>query len=192
MDRLMECLKCGCPNSSVDTICKECFSRNLKPIPTSEERHQIMAEAEIRGFRDEVNSIALMLSSLAASIKEFSRRDTVAYFMPDGGYRISNMTEDAAGYIETIVPQVMSINQELPKGQELPVCYEVTGDGFNGDTDETDHLIKWVLAPDDLAFNTWYDKQNGTSDPRIIENRFGIGIDIELDKDGNEITNVVT
>ena len=70
--------------------------------------------------------------------------------------------------------------------------FELTLDGFDGGTDETDHLIKWVLAPNRDRLDEWI-KLTGLA--RLVKSvdtndnynalTFSDGIDVVISVDHN-------
>lgn len=66
--------------------------------------------------------------------------------------------------------------------------YELTLKGFDGSTDATDHLVKWVDAPSEEAV-TFFAKANGLQDFSVekMTNQnieFEDGLDVILDGSG--------
>ncbi len=69
-------------------------------------------------------------------------------------------------------------------------CFEVTLRGFTPDSTKTDHLIKWVLAPNLEVLSSWLDSANlkeSTQEIRDLGDRAKLydwddGVDIKLDE----------
>jgi hypothetical protein len=70
--------------------------------------------------------------------------------------------------------------------------FDVTLNGFDGGTDETDHLVKWVDAPDEQTLEDWlratglYEHcQEQSPDGKrwmpITKMEFGEGLDVRVD-----------
>lgn len=73
-------------------------------------------------------------------------------------------------------------------------CFDVTLKGFNGDTDETDELVKWVIAPSREVLDQWLAKQGLTDLVQTIdemehasEYTFADGVDVVLDEHSGAI-----
>lgn len=70
--------------------------------------------------------------------------------------------------------------------------YEITLKGYYGGTDDTDALVKWVLAPSDQAIRSFMQKHDMAAivqdGPDYIEGEaldFNDGIDLVIDRRGN-------
>lgn len=70
-------------------------------------------------------------------------------------------------------------------------CFDVTLRGYDGDTDTTDHLVKWVLAPDLDTLKRWLSKMGMRlhSDPYDMgdyaaQYDWADGIDLKLFENG--------
>jgi len=50
------------------------------------------------------------------------------------------------------------------------ITFEITLKGFDGTTDDTDHLVKWVNAPDQATLDRWLD-ENSLTDYLSCETR---------------------
>jgi hypothetical protein len=71
--------------------------------------------------------------------------------------------------------------------------FEVTLKGFDGNTDATDHLVKWVQAENLEALNAWLEDQQVTEHlhepPRLMDGcdhyDFADGVDAKVFSDGS-------
>ena len=68
------------------------------------------------------------------------------------------------------------------------LCFELTLKGFDGGTDETDHLIKWVIAPTRQKLDQWlkWNKLEHLVEdiedmPHGNEYTFADGVDVVID-----------
>lgn len=80
---------------------------------------------------------------------------------------------------------------------EVSVIYQLLLDGFDENTDETDHLVKWISAPSMFAVELFLQNQglSGAIEetPFVTDEdgeypvSFGDGLDIEIDEFGEVI-----
>lgn len=69
--------------------------------------------------------------------------------------------------------------------------FELTLKGFDGGTDATDHLVKWISAPSEDALNAWIERyklgEHLDGKPVLLEMQnldFDDGVDVKVDNRG--------
>lgn len=82
------------------------------------------------------------------------------------------------------------------------MVFDVTLVGYNAETDDTDHLVKWVNAPNEQMVRQWLHDQGLTpfvdsvdhlahmTDFGDIDSMFETGVDIIINEDGSYLSGV--
>lgn len=86
-----------------------------------------------------------------------------------------------------------TLGQKKPQEYVILKTFQLTLHGYDGSTDETDHLIKWVQAPSLRVLERWlndsrlmpYLQEPPEPMPHFDDAERAIGIDVILDLEGN-------